>query len=46
MLDLCHTKEDIQLTVEAYYNFKGNFTRFQNTDVDNMILKAVQLKEP
>ena len=43
MIKQCHTEEDIEITVNAYYNFLGHFSSFKNTTVDSMMQKAIDL---
>jgi hypothetical protein len=46
--DITRSKEaeDVPVLVEAYINFIGHKTFFDNKTIDNLLLKSVECKNP
>jgi hypothetical protein len=46
MINKCETSEDIDVTVSAYYNFLGHYVKFGDNEIDNLLRKSIECKNP
>jgi hypothetical protein len=45
MIQNTNTKEDLEITINAYYNFIGHNCLFNNVQVDSLLKKAIDIEE-
>ena len=44
LIDLIQSQSDVHIVIKAFYNMKGHKTDFQCSDLDELILRAIEVK--